>query len=208
MREMFDRIVLPTVLAAAGGFPVVAIVGARQVGKSTLARTAFPRFAYQDLEDPRTAERFAADPRHALDETAGTGLVLDEARAQPAVFAALRGAVDKKRSEYGRFVVLGSAQPGLVRGVAESLAGRVRLVELDPLTAAEATSGEYGLGWHDAWLKGGLPDALRGDFRAWWEAYLRTVLERDLPQYGVRADPCPCSCGACSRCWRTFTGGC
>src|SRR6266436_9807443 len=82
-----------------------------------------------------------------------------------------------------------SAQPGLVRGVAESLAGRVRLVELDPLTAAESASGEYGLGWHDAWVKGGLPDALRGDFRAWWEAYLRTVLERDLPQYGVRADP-------------------
>jgi len=53
------------------------------------------------------------------------------------VFAALRGAVDEKRSENGRFVVLGSAQPGLVRGVAESLAGRVRLVELDPLTAAE-----------------------------------------------------------------------
>jgi len=76
-----------------------------------------------------------------------------------------------------------------VRGVAESLAGRVRLVELDPLTAAESASGEYGLGWHDAWVKGGLPDALRGDFRAWWEAYLRTVLERDLPQYGVRAAP-------------------
>ena len=186
---MFDRIVLPTVLAAAHSFPVVVIVGARQVGKTTLARTAFPRFAYRDLEDPRTAERFAADPRRGLDETAGTGLVLDEAQAQPAVFAALRGAVDEKRSENGRFVVLGSAQPGLVRGVAESLAGRVRLVELDPLTAAEAASGEYGLGWHDAWVKGGLPDAVRGDFRAWWEAYLRNLLERDLPQYGVRADP-------------------
>lgn len=189
MHVMFDRIALPTVQAAARNFPVVAILGARQVGKTTLARTAFPRFAYRDLEDPRTAERFAADPRHALDEVPGTGLVLDEAHAQPAVFAALRGAVDEKRSENGRFVVLGSAQPGLVRGVSESLAGRVRVVELDPLTAAEAGSGEYDLGWRDVWLKGGLPDALKGNFRAWWEAYLRTVLERDLPQYGVRADP-------------------
>jgi len=69
--------------------------------------------------------------------------------------------------------------------------GGVRLPDLG-LTSGSARTvcrGEYGLGWHDAWVKGGLPDALRGDFRAWWEAYLRTVLERDLPQYGVRADP-------------------
>jgi hypothetical protein len=168
---------------------VVAIVGARQVGKTTLARMAFPDFAYRDLEDPRTAGRFAADARYELDEAGGRGLVLDEAQAHPAIFAALRGAIDMRRSENGRFVVLGSAQPGLVRGVAESLAGRVTVIELDPLTAGEAASGEYGLGWRDVWLKGGLPDALRGDFRTWWEAYLRTVLERDLPQYGVRADP-------------------
>jgi len=69
--------------------------------------------------------------------------------------------------------------------------GGVRLPDLG-LTSGSARTvcrGEYGLGWHDAWVKGGLPDALRGDFRAWWEAYLRTVPERDLPQYGVRADP-------------------
>ena len=60
MQGMFDRIVLPTVQAAARSFPVVVIVGARQVGKTTLARVAFPRFAYRDLEDPRTAERWTS----------------------------------------------------------------------------------------------------------------------------------------------------
>jgi predicted AAA+ superfamily ATPase len=89
----------------------------------------------------------------------------------------------------GRFIVLGSAQPALVRGVSESLAGRAAVMELDPLTAAEAASGPAPRPWRELWLKGGFPDALQGDWRRWWESYLRLVLERDLPQYGVSADP-------------------
>src|SRR5271165_850590 len=169
---MFERLALSAARAAAARFPVVAIIGARQVGKTTLAHTAFPDYVYRDLEDPRTAER-----------------LLDEAQVVPEVLAALRGAVDARRAVNGRFVVLGSAQPALVRGVAESLAGRAAVVDLDPLCAGEAATGSQRLPWHDVWLKGGLPDALRGDFRSWWEAYLRLVLERDLPHYGVRADP-------------------
>jgi uncharacterized protein len=107
----------------------------------------------------------------------------------PAVFAALRGAVDAQRGRAGRFIVLGSAQPALVRGVSESLAGRAAVIELDPLTAQEAQLGPQPVPWQQLWLKGGFPDALRGDSRAWWESYLRLLLERDLPQYGVRADP-------------------
>lgn len=186
---MFDRICIPAVLGAAARFPVIAILGARQVGKTTLARRTFPSFAYHDLEDPRTAERFRADTRFALDETAGSGLILDEAQALPELFGALRGAVDDQRSRNGRFVLLGSAQPTLVRAIAESLAGRVATIELDPLTASEAATGDAPQDWRDLWLKGGFPDALRGDFRDWWDAYLRMLLERDLPQYGVRADP-------------------
>ena len=169
---MFDRIAAPRLLAAAQRFPVVAILGARQTGKTTLAREVFPGYAYRDLEDPRTALRYREDPRFALGEAGGQGLILDEAQAVPEIFSALRGAVDEDRRANGRFVLLGSAQPRLVRGIAESLAGRVAVVELDPLTAAEAGTGDVPQGWRTLWLKGGFPDALRGDFREWWDAYL------------------------------------
>ena len=160
--------------------------------QDSLARSAFPRHRYVDLEDPRTAERFARDARFELD--AGTlgdtpGLILDESQAVPQVFSALRGAVDAARTAAGRFIVLGSAQPALVRGVSESLAGRAAVIELDPLTAQETSQGANAAAWATLWLKGGFPDALAGDSRGWWESYLRLVLERDLPQYGVRADP-------------------
>lgn len=186
---MFLRLSSAALLAAAHAFPVVVILGARQVGKTTLARSAFPDYRYFDLEDPRTAGRFRQDARFELDSNHGAGLILDEAQAVPEVFNALRGAVDARRSGYGKFVVLGSAQPGLVRGVSESLAGRAAVIELDPLTAAEASSGPQAAAWPELWLKGGFPDALRGNSRMWWSSYLRLVLERDLPQYGVRADP-------------------
>jgi hypothetical protein len=186
---MFFRAAVPALHAAAARFPVVVLLGARQVGKTTLARTAFAAHRYLDLEDPRTAERFRADARFELDAAAAPGLILDEAQAVPAVFAALRGAVDAQRAQAGRFIVLGSAQPALVRAVSESLAGRAAVIDLDPLTAAEALAGPQPQPWRALWLAGGFPDALAGDFRAWWESYLRLVLERDLPLYGVRADP-------------------
>jgi predicted AAA+ superfamily ATPase len=190
---VFDRLPASALRASALRFPVVVVLGARQVGKTTLARSVFAGHRYLDLEDPRTAARFRADPRFELDTALSApgvpGLVLDEAQAVPEVFAALRGAVDAERGRHGRFVVLGSAQPALVRGVSESLAGRASVVELDPLTACETAASDTPAPWHRLWLHGGFPDALRGDFRAWWDAYLRLVLERDLPQYGVRADP-------------------
>ncbi len=181
---------LQTRLAAlAQRFPAVALLGARQVGKTTLARAAFPDAVYLDLEDPQTAQRFRDDPRVAIDAAGPAPLILDEAQAVPGVYAALRGAIDAEPARNGRFVVLGSAQPALVRGIAESLAGRIGIVELDPLAACEAATGDRPREWRGLWLKGGFPDALRrDDHRDWWEAYLRMVLERDLPQYGIAAD--------------------
>lgn len=192
---MFPRALVPALRQAAVHFPVVVVLGARQVGKTTLAREAFAGHRYLDLEDPRTGERFRADARFELDMAfaaegaSSAGLILDEAQAVPAVFAALRGAVDSNRTACGRFIVLGSAQPALVRGISESLAGRAAVVELDPLTAAEAGQGPEARPWRDVWRSGGFPDALKGDSRRWWESYLRLLLERDLPQYGVSADP-------------------
>lgn len=185
---MYDRLCAARLRELARQFPAVAILGARQVGKTTLARQVFPGLRYVDLEDPRTAQRFRDDARLALDALAG-GAILDEAQAVPELFAALRGAIDAERRRAGRFVVLGSAQPALVRGISESLGGRVAVVELDALAACEAATGKRPVDWRALWLKGGFPDALGGDFREWWEAYLRTLLERDLPQYGVAADP-------------------
>jgi len=186
---MFQRLASRRLADFARRFPAVVILGPRQAGKTTLARLTFPGLPYLDCEDPRTAGFLRDDAGFALQQRERGGLIIDEAQAVPAVISALRGLIDADRRRNGRFVVLGSAQPTLVRGVAESLAGRAAVVELGPLAACEARTGEAPVGWKDIWLKGGFPDAVRGNFREWWEAYLRLFLERDLPQFGVAADP-------------------
>lgn len=191
---MHDRLALHRLLALARQFPAVLILGPRQVGKTTLARRAFPQHPYCDLEDPATRALFAEDPRFHLEARAQPSAILDEAQCVPQLFAALRGAIDAARRSLGRFILLGSAQPTLVRQVAETLAGRVGILELDPLTAAEAASGSAPQDWRNLWLTGGFPDALhayerQASFRDWWEAYLRGYIERDLPMLGVTADP-------------------
>lgn len=193
---MYPRLATPRLLQLATQFPAVLILGARQVGKTTLARQAFGQHAYLDLEDPGTYGLFAEDPRFQLDaRVRKSGLILDEAQRLPALFDALRGAIDAERQSMGRFIILGSAQPTLVRQVSESLAGRVGILELAPLTFEETSGGDRPLSdYRQQWLAGGFPDALRaqrggGAFRDWWEAYLRTYVERDLPVMGVSANP-------------------
>jgi len=186
---MFERLASSPLAGFARRFPAVVILGARQVGKTTLARAAFPGLPYLDCEDPATAAALREEPRFVLAGRERGGLIVDEAQAAEGVFAAIRGLVDADRGRNGRFVVLGSAQPELVRGAAESLAGRAAVIELAPLTACEAATGDIPADWRSLWLKGGFPDALRGDFREWWESYLRLFLERDLPRYGVAGDP-------------------
>jgi predicted AAA+ superfamily ATPase len=192
MNSIFPRLAAERLHYLAAQFPAVLILGARQVGKTTLARMAFPEHAYVDLESPRLREVFAEDAAFQIGQRLASGVILDEAQAVPAVFDALRGIIDAERQRRGAFVLLGSVQPTLVRGVAESLAGRVGIIELDPLTAAETAGGPKPLSWRQVWLAGGFPDSLTGDFREWQEAYLRTYLERDLPQLGLDADPVFC----------------
>jgi len=186
---MWKRLASRNLKALAGEFPAILLLGARQVGKTTLARTTFPRIPYCDLERPDLRALFSSDPRFQIQNRAGPGLILDEAQTVPEVFPALRGLIDENRRANGRYIILGSAQPNLVRGVSESRAGRVGVWELDPLTAGEIAHGPEAHVWTDAWLRGGFPDAVNGDFRTWWESFLRTYVERDLPALGVAADP-------------------
>jgi predicted AAA+ superfamily ATPase len=192
---MFLRLCTLRLQHLAQQFPAVLILGPRQVGKTTLARQCFSELPYLDLEDPATRMLFAQDARFQLDARAADGLILDEAQRVPTLFEALRGAIDADRQRMGRYIILGSAQPTLVRQVAESLAGRVGILELNPLTVAETRLDvTQPVDYKPLWLSGGFPDALGaaargGDFRDWWEAYLRTYVERDLPALGVSADP-------------------
>jgi hypothetical protein len=187
---MWQRLATLRLRSLAQRFPAVLVLGARQVGKTTLARLTFPDFPYVDLEEPGLRALFHDDPSFQINSRAKPSLILDEAQSVPEVFSALRGLIDARRRASGRFILLGSASPSLVRGASESLAGRVGILDLDPLTAAEVAKGRERRRWQDVWLRGGFPEPLRvRHFREWWEAYLRTYIERDLPALGIGADP-------------------
>ncbi len=160
-------------------FPIVCVLGARQVGKTTLARSTFRSGTYLDLERPADLERLRIDPE----------LLLDEAQAWPGIYPVLRSLVDRDPRRCGRFVVVGSAQPSLVRGVSESLAGRVGFLDLDPLCAFEVQTGPPRASLDVLWQRGGFPGALRcrgtAAWRDWSEAYTRTFLERDVAALGI-----------------------
>lgn len=165
--------------------PVVALLGARQVGKSTMARAVATarrgEVAFFDLEDPRDLAQLA-DPMLALADRRGL-VVLDEIQRRPDLFPALRVLADR-RPVRCRFLVLGSAAPALLRQASETLAGRIAFVELPPFTLAEV--GEAARARR--WLRGGYPRAFlaRSDAAslAWRRDFIRTFLERDLPQLG------------------------
>jgi uncharacterized protein len=167
-------------------YPVVAILGARQVGKTTLARelaksnrglvTSF------DLEDPATLARLQ-DPGYALGSLKGL-VILDEIQRRPELFQILRVLADR-RPIRARFLVLGSANPGLLRQSSETLAGRVAFYELPGLSLTEVPTEDLTR----LWTRGGFPRSfLARDESAsyeWRQNFIRTFVERDLPQLGV-----------------------
>jgi predicted AAA+ superfamily ATPase len=129
---MLSRSASDTLLRLARGFPIVALTGPRQSGKTTLARAAFPDKPYVSLENPDEREFAEQDPRRFLARFSH-GAVFDEAQRCPALFSWLQGVVDE-RGRMGDFVLTGSAQFDLFAGVTQSLAGRVELL---PLSAGE-----------------------------------------------------------------------
>lgn len=186
---MWDRIIKTRLKQLSQQFPAVLILGPRQVGKTTLAQMAFPEAIYCDLEDPLTQGFFKEDIVYQLTKHEGQKLILDEAQVLPEIFPALRSVIDKRRKLNGQYILLGSAQPTIVRSISESLAGRVGVIELSPLMMQEISSGIPHYDYRTAWLKGGFPDAIQGDFRTWWDGYLKTFIERDLTLWGINTDP-------------------
>lgn len=166
-------------------YPAVALVGPRQSGKTTLATS----FAGQYFDIEQESDRLRVDIGWER-LTQGTDLVIfDEAQAWPELFTRLRGAIDRNRSGNGRFLLLGSVSPSLMTRVSESLAGRLALVELTPITASELEDPTQ-LRRH--WLVGGFADGGIVDgarFPVWQQNYLDLLVQRDLPTWGLPAHP-------------------
>jgi predicted AAA+ superfamily ATPase len=173
-----DRIATQRLRAIGKRSPATVILGARQVGKSTLARLAFPDHAFFDLEDPRDEARFAADPLFALSQQ--DRVVVDEAQRLPELFPILRSYLDGNARR--RVVLLGSASPGLVRSISESLTGRAVFFDLGGISCLEEEPSRL-------WRLGGFPrlhwTRPRARPEEWYPSYLRTTLERDIPQLGL-----------------------
>jgi len=169
-------------------FPVVTILGPRQCGKTTFIRQALARWRYVDLERPSDVAPLAADPEARLDQL-GDHVILDEAHRLPEIFPVLRGVIDRQRLRRGRYVLLGSASPSLVREISESLAGRTAFLDLPPFRWDELASDDRVRSLDALWLRGGFPGAfLARDDQGrhdWMEAYSRAFVERDLPVLGV-----------------------
>lgn len=188
-------------------FPVIAILGARQVGKTTLAREVAPDWYYLDMENPEDYERAEHDPL-LLFEQYPRHLIIDEAQILPSLFTVLRGVIDTRREEKGRFIITGSSSATLLNQITESLAGRIAIIELEPLKVNEYY--QYSLSpFYDFicghvsttefltyippidngqlqffWLKGGYPEPVLSqekDFYAlWMQQYRATYIQRDL----------------------------
>lgn len=179
-RSLTDR--LRSFLAT---FPVTLIVGPRQVGKSTFVRHELPDHAHYDLERPADAALIAADPELFFRDHPGP-ICIDEVQRNPDLFPVIRYVVDQHRTP-GRLVLLGSAAPPLLRVAAETLTGRLGILELSGFSTAELAPH---IPWQERWLWGGLPPiyGLPSDEARmlWLSSYVTTLIERDLPQLGVR----------------------
>ena len=164
--------------------PVAALLGPRQCGKTTLARQIAARepTEFFDLESPVDLRRLSA-PMTTLEKLSGL-VVIDEVQRRPDLFELVRVLVDRPENRT-RFLLLGSASPGIVTGVSESLAGRIGFIDLSGFTL-----GETGLEHQDRlWTRGGFPRAFLAEddaaSMAWRDAFIRTFLERDIPQLGI-----------------------
>ena len=195
-----ERSLYPKLLESLKTFPVVGLVGPRQVGKTSLARQlvadlsrtkdpSAPSAVMLDLERPSDLAKLT-EPELFLEPLANRLVVLDEVQLRPDLFPVLRALVDAQRTP-GRFLILGSAAPALIQHSSETLAGRIEFFELAPLNLAEVAVKEASPNVAQTlWSRGGFPDSYlaRSDAASmrWREAFVRSYLERDIPQLGIR----------------------
>lgn len=181
---MINREIKKTVLARLNKFPSVALLGPRQAGKTTLAKTFSD--LYFDLEMDEEKLRLDIQWDDIIDDK--RVIVLDEAQNYPEIFHKIRHAIDRNRKKNGRFLILGSASPGLMRQVSEFLTGRIALCEISPFILHEIQNKDIDT----LWLKGGFPDGGilgNGEFPIWQQNYLNLLAMRDLPYWGLPAKP-------------------
>lgn len=171
-------------------FPVTGLIGPRQVGKTTLAKSTSYQtdFIYLDLEKISDLAKLN-DPELFFEENQDKTIILDEIHHLPNLFPLIRAMVDVHRKP-GRFVILGSASPALLRQSSESLAGRISYLEMMPLSILEIDPNDS---WENLWIYGGFPEVYLSSntkFKSnWYRNFVSSYIHRDLPQYGLPADP-------------------
>ncbi len=190
---MFDRRLFPVLLAEVDQVPAVALLGPRQVGKTTLALeiASIRPSVYLDLESERDRAKLEQAELYLalhLDKL----VILDEVHRAPGLFLVLRGLIDQARragKRSGQYLLLGSASLDLLKQSGESLAGRISYLELFPLDITEVGVDRAD----DLWVRGGFPDSLQAGSAArslrWRQDFILTYLERDVPQFGPRIAP-------------------
>ncbi len=158
---------------AVKAFPAIVLTGPRRVGKTWLLRRLFPKADYYLLEDPDIVARLRADPQGFLDAVR-TPVILDEVQNVPEIFAYVRSRIDRTPRRAGQWLLTGSQEAPLMRGVSESMAGRAAVFQLFPLSARETQKVTL--------LHGGYPEVVARprDARLWFSSYLQTYLERDV----------------------------
>ncbi len=190
---MITRSIEKEVLEALTYLPAVAILGPRQVGKTTLVKKLMTQLdkpcVYLDLEYFADADKLKFAPDLYFQEHENETIILDEIQRMSELFPLLRSMIDQNRKP-GRFILLGSASPDLLRQSSESLAGRILYFEMQPLHYQEVRSL---ISYQQHWLRGGFPDALLAPNEKaaafWFRGFVQTYIERDLPNLGLSATP-------------------
>lgn len=190
MHKLLKRKIEEFVIQNLNVFPAVALLGSRQCGKSTLAKMVagqLSSFLYLDLQDPADLSKLS-DPVLFFEANSETTICIDEIQLVPELFSVLRSIIDKNRRN-GRVILLGSASRELIRQTSESLAGRIGLIELTPFLINEIQNSEDNQ-LSKYWFRGGYPESFLSqsdeDSKLWRENFIRTYIERDIPQLGFQ----------------------
>ena len=168
-------------------FPVTGIVGPRQVGKTTLTKEMAnnQEFLYLDMERQADRAKLSQDAAYFLAQFKNQCVIIDEIQFMPELFNELRGIVDNDRRP-GRFIILGSASPDLIRGSSETLAGRIGYLELSPFNLNEVEDLKK------LWVRGGFPDSYLAPSdkasKLWRRNFIQTYIQRDLGLLGLNTD--------------------